>query len=270
MTYLQEFEMNRFGALKDKFDKRDWAIGNFITKKVKELPQKVDYSNKLTPVRNQGDEPTCVAFASCAMKEYQEDTVEKKSLILSPRYLYTRIKQPQGGAYPRDSLSLLRSSGVPPEDCNPYIPQVPTEECPQARTRACPNRIQGYARLNTIEEMKLSLFENGPFLAALLVSEGWNAPQNGIVKHSGAVEGGHAICFVGYDKSTQLFKFKNSWGEEWGDHGYGYISNDDVKESLMDAWSAVDVPEKEEGQIRKKSLWESIVEFVVNYLTLKL
>jgi C1A family cysteine protease len=35
--------------------------------------------------------------------------------------------------------------------------------------------------------------------------------------------GGHCITLVGYDDSTQKFKFVNSWGQ-WGDKGYGYIS----------------------------------------------
>jgi C1A family cysteine protease len=41
--------------------------------------------------------------------------------------------------------------------------------------------------------------------------------------------GSHAICVVGYDDNSSWFKFKNSWGEEWGDKGYG-----------SDAWVSVD------------------------------
>ena len=41
--------------------------------------------------------------------------------------------------------------------------------------------------------------------------------------------GGHAFVIVGYGnynakKPTQFyFKFMNSWGSNWGDHGYGYL-----------------------------------------------
>ena len=35
--------------------------------------------------------------------------------------------------------------------------------------------------------------------------------------------GGHAILIVGYDDDKKCFKFRNSWGESWGDKGYGYI-----------------------------------------------
>lgn len=36
--------------------------------------------------------------------------------------------------------------------------------------------------------------------------------------------GGHVVTLVGYNDKG--FIFKNSWGTDWGDHGYGYISYD--------------------------------------------
>ena len=33
-------------------------------------------------------------------------------------------------------------------------------------------------------------------------------------------EGGHAVLIVGYDDASSMFSVRNSWGEEWGDHGY--------------------------------------------------
>lgn len=38
--------------------------------------------------------------------------------------------------------------------------------------------------------------------------------------------GGHAVLIVGYDLDKKLFTFKNSWGETWGDSGYGTIHFD--------------------------------------------
>ncbi|RYD53678.1 MAG: hypothetical protein EOP52_05365 [Sphingobacteriales bacterium] len=36
------------------------------------------------------------------------------------------------------------------------------------------------------------------------------------------LNGGHAVCIVGYD--AEGFIFKNSWGTQWGENGYGRIS----------------------------------------------
>lgn len=38
------------------------------------------------------------------------------------------------------------------------------------------------------------------------------------------MRGGHVVAIVGYD--TTGFLFKNSWGTDWGDHGYGRMTYD--------------------------------------------
>lgn len=35
---------------------------------------------------------------------------------------------------------------------------------------------------------------------------------------------GHAILLTGFDSEREVFFFKNSWGEKWGDEGYGEVS----------------------------------------------
>ena len=35
--------------------------------------------------------------------------------------------------------------------------------------------------------------------------------------------GGHATVLCGYDDDTKCFTVRNSWGEGWGDRGYGYL-----------------------------------------------
>jgi hypothetical protein len=37
---------------------------------------------------------------------------------------------------------------------------------------------------------------------------------------------GHVILLVGYDSDSRRFIFRNSWGSEWGDGGYGTVSED--------------------------------------------
>jgi C1A family cysteine protease len=56
--------------------------------------------------------------------------------------------------------------------------------------------------------------------------------------------GGHALCFVGYNARRGEFLFANSWGEGWGDGGYGVISYEVFLALLMDAWGMVDAPDR--------------------------
>jgi C1A family cysteine protease len=47
----------------------------------------------------------------------------------------------------------------------------------------------------------------------------------------------HAISIVGYDDALQLFKFRNSWGPGWGDHGYGYLRYKDLSTMITQAYA---------------------------------
>jgi len=44
---------------------------------------------------------------------------------------------------------------------------------------------------------------------------------------------GHAVLIVGYDIPKRTFTFKNSWGDQWGDKGYGTISFDSFEKASL-------------------------------------
>jgi hypothetical protein len=51
-------------------------------------------------------------------------------------------------------------------------------------------------------------------------------------------EGGHAVVLSGYrtQNGVKQFLIHNSWGPEWGEHGYGWISEQMVREHLIYAY----------------------------------
>jgi C1A family cysteine protease len=51
------------------------------------------------------------------------------------------------------------------------------------------------------------------------------------------VLGGHAVLAVGYDDDKQWIIFRNSWGESWGDKGYGYLPYKYVQKYASDMWT---------------------------------
>ena len=105
--------------------------------------------------------------------------------------------------------------------------------------------------------MKRSLIINGPFMAGVDVYESWftdKASKTGLIpmpKKKEQYQGGHAICIAGYDDSKKLFKFKNSWGDGWGNEGYGYLTYDYMKQYCLDAWSATDLIENPKALVKK-------------------
>jgi len=53
------------------------------------------------------------------------------------------------------------------------------------------------------------------------------------------LRGLHAITIIGYDDSKKAFRMVNSWGPEWGDQGYLWLSEDFMKNWSLDCWTAV-------------------------------
>jgi len=235
---------HKTGAIKDKKDDRDYLIKDYI--KPTSIPTSLDLSNTMQPVRNQGDEGSCVAFAACAMKESQEDNEGH----LSTRFLYERIKQPGGGAYPRDAMDILLNIGVCPEECQTYIPNTITTPCSNSLELSKQNKIKIYARLLTIDDMKQCLNQFGCFSITFMIYDGWIEPDSNHVVHTtGNALGGHNVTCCGYNNNTKLLKFKNSWGTSWGKEGYGYISYSDAITTLYDAWKSIDIPESDEEKL---------------------
>jgi C1A family cysteine protease len=249
------------GCRKDPGDLRDIPMGLVLP--AVPVPLRIDYTARMSPVRDQGDEGTCVAFASVVgVKEYEDRREYRKIIELSPRYLYSLCKEFDGapeeeGTYPRVAMKILFKYGVCPEIFWPYKPHQTNDHKPGADLKARIYRIKAYARLNSLLEMKRSLLVNGPFLAGVKVFDSWFNPgvaRTGLVpmpKKGEDLAGGHAICFVGYDDRKKIFKFKNSWSKEWADRGYGYLKYEYLSRYCQDAWSATDLIENPQTLVRK-------------------
>lgn len=253
--------MRKLGCLKDPKDLRDIPMGLVLPPIP--LPPKINYTKTMTPVRDQGDEGTCVAFASVVgVKEYQDTKEYKKMIELSPRYLYSLCKKNDGdpdteGTYPRVAMKMLLKHGTSPETFWPYSPHQTDKPKTGASKAALKYRVKAYARLKTILEMKRSLVINGPFLAGVDVYDSWfnkKVDKTGLIpmpKKKDQYQGGHAICIAGYDDVKKLFKFKNSWGPSWGDTGFGYLSYDYMRQYCVDAWSDTDLIENPMMLVKK-------------------
>ena len=245
------------GALPDKKDERDNLFGSIISPVT--LPPVVDYELKMTSVKNQYKRGSCVAFATCAMKEYQETKQSGTPVDLSEEFLYDNVGSPSGGAEPRVAMDFLVKKGVCPDRLWPYnktasdmyppswIPWVASKHRPLF-IAAMPYKAQGYTRLVSEQDMMQSLLMNGPFVLCVSWQTEWFTPKTKdadgypILKPlKGQDEGGHALCCCGYDQKARTFKFKNSWGPTWGRNGYAKFTFDTISNNLNDAWASFDL-----------------------------
>jgi len=243
----RENKMSRFGCIRDKFDERDYLMRPYLP--VVKLPKKVDYTKKMSPIRDQGEEGTCVGFAvAVGMKEYQEILDYEKLVELSPRFVYAEAKEIDGvpgleGTTIRAAMQVLKKLGVCQEKFWPYKPRQKEKPKEGAFSNAKKFCVTTYARILNLDELRMGLATKGPAVLGIEVFKGMLKTKTGIVplpKKRERSIGGHAIAACGYDDEKGLVKFKNSWGK-WGDKGYGYLTYTYIERYMMDAWSSVDI-----------------------------
>lgn len=58
--------------------------------------------------------------------------------------------------------------------------------------------------------------------------------SHGIVRPTGALEGGHEYAAIGVDYGTNMLEFENSWSSQWGIRGHFFMSIDDFAHLLTD------------------------------------
>jgi len=228
------------------------------------IPVSFDFSKVMSPVRDQGSEGTCVAFASVVgVKEFQDKKEYHKLIKLSPRFLYNLCKKFDGdpfeeGTYPRMAMKILLNYGVCPEAFWPYFPHQKDNPKKGAEDKAKIYKIKAYARLSAAGEMKRSLLVNGPFLAGVDVFSSWfnkKVQKDGCIPMPGKKDefmGGHAVCIVGFNDAREDFKFKNSWGLKWADKGYGYLPYEYLQQYCRDAWSGTDFIEDPKALVKAR------------------
>ncbi len=110
--------------------------------------------------------------------------------------------------------------------------------CPDASQRSF--KISGSSTptrgSQNIQAVKQAL-QQGPVVTTLTVYADFMAYAGGVYKHTdGDYMGGHAISIVGYDDSKNAFIIRNSWSEEWGDKGFGYVAYDDESGVGDETW----------------------------------
>jgi hypothetical protein len=219
------------------------------------LPQSIDMSAQFPQPGNQGQQASCVGWAvAYALKSYQEGVERHWSLntpdqVFSPAYIYNQIKTSancNGGTSYVEALNLLRREGVATWSTFPYdstqcsrLPDAATKQ--QARQFA----IADWRRVNVQDEteVKNQLAAGFPVLAGIVVDLPlYRLSQKNIYsQYSGQSVGGHAVVVVGYDDSKNAFKIINSWGQGWGDNGFGWISYVAFRQIAREGYVAQDI-----------------------------
>ncbi len=212
--------------------------------------------NWLGPVMNQGNCGSCVAFAAVATLEAQTSITSGLPWLrstYSPQALFAcGGGSCESGWMPMIANYHLENTGIPDEACLPYTSGSTgedvscSERCSNAANRSLKvaNVTSPSSRHSSSADAVKAALLKGPLMTTLDVYADFLAYRSGIYRHvSGESLGGHAVSIVGFNDAKKAWLIRNSWGQEWGEAGYAWISYADSSGVGEETWSYEVKPE---------------------------
>ncbi len=249
-------QIKQFGWLKEHRDRRDLKFAKSeafrgIIIKPRPFPLTVDLRSFMPPVYYQGHLGSCVGNAAAAL--FDVARFKQKLSFMSPSrlFIYYNARDVQGwaewdtGCYIRDAIKSLNSLGVCPENEWAYdVSQFATKPPEKDYTDALASQTIVYRSLdNDLMQMKFCLASTYPFIFGFPVYKSFNFQSvwdTGIIPMplpDDEIIGGHSMLTLGYDDHTQNFLVRNSWGDNWGMGGYGWMPFNFMLNYASDLWT---------------------------------
>lgn len=266
------------GWKKQPFDPRDEAYRVKLPQGYKAAPSLVDHRPMCSPIRDQSTVGCCTGEMAIGISEYKEKQrlagqplTTKKTKAPVPfeqgsvlaHYYWTRQAEgttgEDSGCTCRDAVKTLATVGVADEKLWPFVPsKFATKPPAKAATNAAAHKATTYHAIadGDIATMKSVLADGNiigfgfqvysAFMTAAMAKTGLlDVPAKGE-----KLEGGHAVCIVGYDDNKVIggkkgaFIVRNSWGVNWGLAGYFYMAYDYVANTKLcsDFWVVQSAP----------------------------
>lgn len=217
------------------------------------LPASADLSEWLPAVGSQGEQSSCVAWATTYyMRSYYENRQNYtlvKQTPLSPSFLYNQLKKQdascKSGLNIGRALEFLKLKGAPPLRSFPYSQNncsaLPDQAVESVATQF---KIESWRRLTkgNLDDVKGEIARDRPVVIGMIVSEKFKdfrgkSNFDELISES-ATRGGHAMTVVGYDDARQAFRLVNSWGQQWGDRGFAWISYESFNSNVVESYTA--------------------------------
>ncbi len=220
---------------------------------LEKVPDKFDLSKWFPEPGDQGNQASCVGWAlAYGIKSYQEAIEHQRppegpDRTFSPAFIYNQINRwgCQGGSNIREALELMETYGVSTMEQFPYDENdCSNRPSSQASKEAENFTISGWKRVEFMNEglMKTLLVDGKPVVIGMQTDSWFRALDEGEVYRVASYQdvGGHAVVVIGYDDRKGAYKIFNSWGDDWGDEGYGWIAYDLFEEIVVEAYIVED------------------------------
>lgn len=218
----------------------------------------------LAPILNQGATNSCVAHAIITSLMIREKVAGVFPIVQPSRLaLYWNARAQHGsqrfdkGTIIREAFKVLAKIGVPDESQHPFSEfsltvnrQPPISSYIKGHMRSGGRYVKIYDRGDArLAAIRLALGNSLPVTFGTLVTQAFTQARGTTVLQkpdgSSPTVGGHAMTIVGDSPKEGAFIVQNSWGQGWGDGGYGHMSYDyilwDMTRDLwcVDGWKRI-------------------------------
>ncbi len=216
-------------------------------------------------ILDQGNEGACTGFGLAAVVNYlrwerilgeraaaKKGKSAKRLPLVSTRMLYQNARlydewrgEDYEGSSCRGAMKGLHKHGVCAEKFWPYLEKDGSDGLSQTGwdqdAARCP--LGAYYRIDakSLVDMQAAINEVHAIYVSGSVHNGWDLDacrslDAARIRPKGSRDklGGHAFCLVGYRPDG--FIVQNSWGPDWGFHGFGLLPYDEWTEHGSDAW----------------------------------
>ncbi|MEY4561441.1 MAG: hypothetical protein RLZZ618_718 [Pseudomonadota bacterium] len=248
-------------ARPDALDHRDRAFRPNVGR----APAPTKFPSTGLRVRHQGSTNACTGFALALVAEHLlRESGREPDPSISPYMLYSMARRydefpgsdEDAGSSLRGALKGWFKHGACRDDYFPALgmPAVSKNLEDDWWFDAVKRPLGAYYRLDpkSITDMHAALNEVGVLFASVGCHGGWDEGINQptLKKQPTSFKGiweipllggkaahpGHAFALVGYNERG--FLVQNSWGPEWGSHGYAILTYEDWLQNAMDCWVA--------------------------------
>jgi Papain family cysteine protease len=240
----------------------DWKLVNAIDSNVltaAPIPLNVDLRDpQWWKINNQEDTGSCVGWAtadSVLRWHLVNNNIIQNDELLSVRFQWMAAKETDefkdrattflesSGTSLKAALDIVRKYGAVKETVLPFNGILSKLDENTFYSLASKLKIKSY--FNLAENGNKLNFRNwianqGPILVRLDVDANFmNCGSDGILNIYDANSGlgGHAVALVGYTQDH--FIIRNSWGKDWGDHGFAYASNNYTLQAFTEGYGII-------------------------------
>lgn len=185
--------------------------------------------NRTGTLKDQEQVLACVAEVIASIAEVLwEDALEEDNLEMSEGFSYVSLRDDSHkgtGLIISQAMKLWCEVGTLPKRYFDKLAEMPeikkiVDSVPHLYEFAKKHKISGYVPINYASKEKKDLCVKSAFLK---LNYGFVACADDYFKG-----GPHCIQLTGWNDRNGTYKFKNSWGKDYGDEGFSEIPKDEV------------------------------------------